>query len=145
MHSKSQNIEIIINEEADEVIEEHFKSLRNRFQNNLESMKGSEFVFDYVHFLYYKYVDDEIYCKVRDNCHYTEEYKGAADSLYNLKDSGPKIIMIITLSEFAEEFEKQVICLQENTEKLQQFIKLKNKLRKIYLTYYSLLIVQGLW
>ena len=68
-------------------------------------------------------------------------YKGAADSLYNLKDSGPQIIMIITLSEFAEEFEKQVICLQENTEKLQQFIKLENKLQKIYLIYYNLLIV----
>ena len=53
--------------------------------------------------------------------------------------------MIITLSEFAEEFEKQVICLQENTEKLQQFIKLENKLQKIYLIYYNLLIVQGLW
>ena len=34
MHSKSENIEIMINQEADEVIEEHFKSLRNRFQNN---------------------------------------------------------------------------------------------------------------
>ena len=27
---------------------------KNRNQNNLESMKGSEFVFDYVHLLYYK-------------------------------------------------------------------------------------------
>ena len=27
-------------------------SLENRYQNNLESMQGSEFVFDYVHSLY---------------------------------------------------------------------------------------------
>ena len=48
------NIEIIINDEADEAIKELFDSLKNRYQNNLESMKGSEFVFDYVHLLYYK-------------------------------------------------------------------------------------------
>ena len=45
----------MINNDADEVIEELFKSLQNRYQNNLEeSMKGSEFFFDYVSFLYYK-------------------------------------------------------------------------------------------
>ena len=54
MHSKSDSIEIIINDEANEVIKELFDSLKNRYQNNLESMKGSEFVFDYVHLLYYK-------------------------------------------------------------------------------------------
>ena len=54
MHSKSDNTEIMINDEADEVIEELFDSLRNRYQNDLESMRGSEFVFDYVHFLNYK-------------------------------------------------------------------------------------------
>ena len=54
MMKESDNIKIITNDEADEVIEELFKSLKNRYQNNLESMKGSEFVFDYVHLLYYK-------------------------------------------------------------------------------------------
>ena len=55
MHSKSDKIEIIINDEADEVIKELFDSLKNRYQNNLEWMKGSEFVFNYVHLLYDKY------------------------------------------------------------------------------------------
>ena len=54
MHSKSDNIEITINDEADEVTKEIFDSLKNRYQNNLESMEGSEFVFDCVHLLYYK-------------------------------------------------------------------------------------------
>ena len=54
MHSKNDNIEIMMNEEADEIITEHFDSLKNRYQNNLESMKGSQFVFYYVHLLYYK-------------------------------------------------------------------------------------------
>ena len=45
----------MINDDADEVKEELFKSLQNRYQNNLEeSMKASEFFFDYVNFLYYK-------------------------------------------------------------------------------------------
>ena len=44
----------MINDEADEVIKELFDSLKNRYQNNLESIKGSEFVFDYIHLMYYK-------------------------------------------------------------------------------------------
>ena len=50
MHSKSDKIEIMIN---DEVIKKLFDSLRNRYQNNVESMRGSVF-FDYVHLLHYK-------------------------------------------------------------------------------------------
>ena len=34
MHSKSDNIEIMINDEADEVIKELFSSLKNRSQIN---------------------------------------------------------------------------------------------------------------
>ena len=62
MHSKSDIIEIMSNDEPDEVIKELFHSLENRYRNNLESMKGSEFVFDYVHLLYYKYH------KINSNC-----------------------------------------------------------------------------
>ena len=36
-------------------MEELFKSLKNRQQNNLKTKKSSEFVFNYVHLLYYKY------------------------------------------------------------------------------------------
>ena len=44
----------MINDEADEVIEELFQWLKNWYQNKLESIKGSEFVFGYVQLLYYK-------------------------------------------------------------------------------------------
>ena len=54
MHSKCDNMEIMINDEANEVIKKLFDSLKNRYQNNLQPMKGSEFLFDYVHLLYYK-------------------------------------------------------------------------------------------
>ena len=43
----------MINDESDEVIKALFDSLKNRYQNNLESIKGSKFVFDYAQLLYY--------------------------------------------------------------------------------------------
>ena len=54
MHSKSDNKEIMTNDEADEVAKALFGSLKNIYLNNLESMKGSKLVFDYVQLLYYK-------------------------------------------------------------------------------------------
>ena len=48
MHSEIVNIEIMISDKADEVT----KKLSEKYQNNLESMRGSEFVFDYVHLVY---------------------------------------------------------------------------------------------
>ena len=54
MHSKSDNIEIMIIDATDEIIEKLFNSLKNRYQNNLQSMRGREFIFGYVQSLYYK-------------------------------------------------------------------------------------------
>ena len=54
IQTKSDNIEIVINDEVNEVIKGTFDSLKNSFQNNLELIKGSEFIFDYVHLLHYK-------------------------------------------------------------------------------------------
>ena len=45
MHSKSDDIQTRINAEADEVINKLFDSVKNKYQNNLESVKGSDFVF----------------------------------------------------------------------------------------------------
>ena len=54
MHSKKSNIKILIHDQADKVLKELFDSLKNKYQNNLELMKGSELVFNYVHLLYFK-------------------------------------------------------------------------------------------
>ena len=53
MHLKRDNIDIMINDEADEVIKDLFDSLKNRYQNSLESIKDSKFVLDNVHLLCY--------------------------------------------------------------------------------------------
>ena len=55
MHPTSDNIEIMMGRETDEIIEELFKSPLQRYQKGLEeSMKGSHFTFDGVNVLYYK-------------------------------------------------------------------------------------------
>ena len=54
MHSKSDNTEIMIKDGGGEVMKELSDSLRNRYQNNFESVKASEFVFDYVQVLDHK-------------------------------------------------------------------------------------------
>ena len=54
MRTKSDNIEIMIGSETDQTIEELFKSLLQKYKKGLvESMKGSEFIFDSVDLLYY--------------------------------------------------------------------------------------------
>ena len=79
-----------------------------------------------------KYARDKKYCKVRDHCHYLGEYRGDAQSIYNLKYSVPKEISIVfhnrsnydydfIIKELAEELEGQFSCLGENTEKYINF------------------------
>ena len=53
MHTKSDNVEIVMGSETNEIIEELFKSFLQRYQEELEeSMRGSEFIFDSVDALY---------------------------------------------------------------------------------------------
>ena len=40
----------MISDVTDEIIEELFNPLENRYQNNLQAMGGSGFVFDYVRY-----------------------------------------------------------------------------------------------
>ena len=56
MHTKSDNKEIMTGSDMDEIIEELFESFLQRYEQNLEEkMKGSDFEFDGVNFLYYDF------------------------------------------------------------------------------------------
>ena len=53
MHSKSDNIKFLCYDDANDVVNELFDSLRSRYQMSLEtSMRGSDFIFDSVQLLY---------------------------------------------------------------------------------------------
>ena len=76
-----------------------------------------------------KHLKDKKYRKVRDHCHYTGTYKGAAHSICNWKCSVPKIVPIVfhngsnydyrfIIKELGGEFKKQFACLVENTKKM---------------------------
>ena len=54
MHTKSNNVEITMGSETDEIIEELFKFFLQKYQERLEeSMRGSEFVYNSVDALNY--------------------------------------------------------------------------------------------
>ena len=54
MLTKSDNIEIIMDSETDNIIKELFESLLQKYQEGLEeSMRASEFIFDSVNLLYF--------------------------------------------------------------------------------------------
>ena len=54
MHTKSNNVEIMMGSETNEIIEELFETFLQKYQEGLEeSIKGSDFVYDSVDALYY--------------------------------------------------------------------------------------------
>ena len=70
----------------------------------------------------------KLYHKVRDHCHYTGKFRGAAHSICNLRYKTPKEIPVVfhngstydyrfIINKLAKEFYGQLECLGENTEK----------------------------
>ena len=68
-----------------------------------------------------KYLRDKKYSKVRDHCHYTGGYRGAAHRIWNLKYSVPKTFPIVfhngfysdwhfIIKELAEKSKQQFSC-----------------------------------
>ena len=87
--------------------------------------------------------------KVRDHCHYTGKYRGAAHNICNLRYKVPKEIPIVfhnssiydyhfITKELVKEFEGNFECLGENTEKYITFsvpIKKKIENKDLEITY----------
>ena len=92
---------------------------------------------------------DKKHHKVRDHCHYTGKYRGAAHNICNLRYKIPKEIPIVfhngstydyhfIIKELVKEFEGNFECLGENTEKYITFsvpIKKKIENKDIEITY----------
>ena len=56
MYARSDNIEIMFGDDNDDIIEQLFESLLKKYEKNLQNkMRGSEFEFDGVNFLYYDF------------------------------------------------------------------------------------------
>ena len=93
--------------------------------------------------------NDEKNYKVRDHCHYTGKYRGAARNICNLRYKVSKEIPIVfhngsicdygfIIKEFVKEFEGNFECLGKNTEKYITFsvpIKKKIENKDLEITY----------
>ena len=119
-------------EHATEIINYKKKKLKLLTNKQKDSYQNSKICHICKEKFEVKIAADNKYCKVRDHCHYTGEYRGAVDSICNLRYSVPKEIPIVfhnrsnydyhlIIKELAEEFEKYFICLGENTKKILQF------------------------
>ena len=87
--------------------------------------------------------ENKKYRKVKNHCHYTEKYRGAAHGISNLRYNIPREIPVVfhngstydyhfIVKELAEEFEGEFDCLGENTEKYINFsVPIKTKTIKI--------------
>ena len=92
---------------------------------------------------------DKMNYKVRDHCHYTGKYRGAAHNICNLRYKVPKEIPVVfhngstydyhfIIKELVKEFEGNFDCLGENTEKYITFsVPLKKKIenKNLEITY----------
>ena len=93
--------------------------------------------------------NDKKHYKVRDHCHYTGKYRGAAHDICNLRYKIPKEIPVVfhngstydyhfIIKELVKEFDRNFECLGENTEKYITFsvpIKKKIENKDIEITY----------
>ena len=92
---------------------------------------------------------DKKHYKVRDNCHYTGKYRGAAHNICNLRYKIPKEIPVVfhngsiydyhfIIKKLVKEFDRNFECLGENTEKYITFsapIKKKIENKDLEITY----------
>ena len=93
--------------------------------------------------------NDKKHYRVRDHCHYTEKYRGAAHNICNLRYKIPKEIPVVfyngstydyhfIIKELVKEFDGNFECLGENTEEYITFsvpIKKKIENKNIEITY----------
>ena len=93
--------------------------------------------------------------KVRDHCHYTGKYRGAAHSICNLRYKVPKEISVVfhnrsayayhfIIKQLAKEFKGNFNCIGENTEKYVTFsVPIKKELKNGKVIIYKLKFIDS--
>ena len=131
---REHTIEIINYRKKREVINKWTEELLSKLKNLLYFCYNEKFEDEHA--------TDKKYCKVRDHCHYTGEYRGAEDSICNLRYSvlkeiprvfhnGSNYNYHLIIKELAEEFPKYFIYLGKDIAKCIPFaISIKRKLPK---------------
>ena len=134
IHSKSNKMKIMINNEADEVIKDFFDSLKSRYQNNLQSVKGSEFIFDNVQLLYY-------------NCDKINPNPGGSytDSPDCIKNKKAAINMINKEDNKCSQYATTVVSNHEEIKQDTQKIKIKHSFNKYTWERVNFLAEKGYW
>ena len=97
----------------------------------------------------------EVNHKVRDHCHYTRKFRGAAHNICNLRykvrreipvvlHNGSNYDFHLIIKEFAKKFEGQLDCLGENTEKYITFsVTVKKEIKNKILVTYKLRLIDS--
>ena len=137
MHSKIDNIEIMIYNKSDEVIKELFESLLNRYQTGLDtSMKGSDFIFDWVNLFHYKchkinlkcagsYIDSPDWIK-KATIHPIDDdtcFQYAPTVALNHADIGQHLQRISTIKPFTNKYDWKGINYPSRKDDLKMFEK----------------------
>ena len=97
----------------------------------------------------------KVYHKVRDHCHYTGKFRGAAHNICNLRYRMQREIPVVLhnvsnydyhliIKELAEKFKGNIDCLGENTEKYITFsVPLKKEIKDKKLVTYKLRFINS--
>ena len=97
----------------------------------------------------------KLYHKVRDHCHYTGKFRGAAHGFCNLRYKIPKEIPIVfhngstydyhfIINKLAKELDGQLECLGENTEKFFFSVPISKELDNVKKITYRLKFIDSL-
>ena len=122
-------------DDNDDIIEQLFESLLQKYKENLQNkVRGSEFEFDDVNFLYYDFNKTSI----NRGGSYIDSPKWLKDKKSTINHNGSIYYYHFIMKELAKEFEGNFECLGENTEKYITFsvpIKKKIENKDLEITY----------
>ena len=145
VHSKSVNVEIMLSSDSGKIIKNLFNSLLQRYQKGLyESMRGSDFVFDYVESLNYifhkinikrtggSYIETPKWIKNKKatiNCHNKKDnkcFQYAITTALNYEEIGDNHHRVSKIKPFVTQYDSTDINFPTNVSDCKKF-KLNNK------------------